>query len=124
MAFFSNDYFAKPFFKNQFFGKPFFQEPFFNDTTIAHGVEAETTTDETILLQCMRTITGTVDINDITVTVNGVDNPVLVAVPTGANLSISVTTPIASGASVRLWVRANSANNLGIINNGFVNNVV
>ena len=125
MSFFANTFFEKPFFKEPFFGEVFFQEPFFDDTTIAHGLTAGTTSAVEITMITNRTISGTIDIADIAVVVDGTQHPTVSGVGTGKDFVITVTGAIAALQSIVLHIKANPLNNLGVIDGDtVVNNMV
>lgn len=126
MSFFGSDYFAKPFFKKEFFGEPFFQGGFFDDTTIAHGYSGGTVDASTIKLVCTRTITGTVQFEQIGLTVNGVIATITDVVVNGTEVDVSIApSTIAAGNVIKMSISAQPENNLGELTNApIANNVV
>jgi len=123
MAFFDGDYFKGAFFKNEFFGAPFFQNTYFDDTTIAHGLTAITTTTETITITCNRTITGVFVAADFIVTIDGVASTVTDSTATGKDMVLTNGT-MAAGEVIKVSYAGGNANNFGVIDNFDVTNEI
>jgi len=122
MSFFGGDFFKGTFFKEPFFGNSFFQEPFFDDTTVSNALTAGTLNATSILIAGSRTVTGTVEIAEFIITVDGVDNPVLTAALDGKNVTVGVADGMNFGDIIRLTHTASIDNNMGIIDNHVIVN--
>lgn len=125
MAYFNNTFFAGEHFKAPFFGEEYFQGDYFADMPIAHGISAGTTSATVVTMVCTKEITGTHDISEYEVTINGVADTIVSAVPTVNSMAITVTSTIVAGDVLRMSHAASVDNNVGIIENDpVVNNEV
>ncbi len=114
MSFFGSDFFKEPHFKAPFYGGAFFEESYFEDTTIAHPNDAEVSSGLESIVTVNRDITGSLDVGDYTITADGVDVPVTGASYVGKTITL-VNDAISSGQVCKLWMRANDANNTGVV---------
>lgn len=125
MAYFNNTFFAGEHFKAPFYGEEYFQGDYFADMPIAHGISAGTTSATVVTMVCTKEITGTHDISEYEVTINGVADTIVSAVPTVNSMAITVTSTIVAGDVLRMSHAASVDNNVGIIENDpVVNNEV
>jgi len=122
MAFYGEDFFSGSFFKKEFYGKTFFQGDYFASSTIAHPIGESMSTATALLIGCNRTVTGTHDVGEYLVTVDGTENIVTLVEAVGNTITLTLTDSVLAGEVVRVWHFEADTNNVGIVSNRAVTN--